>query len=358
MSGPMEGDRGWSKMDLQLINDIKHLEDGNVMRLLVSSICPGIFGHEMVKAGMVLCMFSGVARGGGAHALAIRGDPHMLVVGDPGLGKSQMVRAAAAVHPRGIYVCGTTCSSAGLTVTMVKDPQTGDSALEAGALVLADQGVCCIDEFDKIKAEHANLLEAMEQQTISMAKAGMIVSLSARTSIIAAANPVGGHYDHAKTVCENIKMSPALLSRFDLTFVLLDDPNERRDKELSEHVIGIHTAHRIAVQNARADNGHGTPAAVPATTVPHLRTRSAHAAQEEVPSRRNSFGLALPSQRMMDNCDYGQSDRSPLAGGPTRMKLDQLLCYMEEEVQEVDLLPHECLQKYLSLIQTLVISCQ
>ena len=126
---------------------------GNIFRLLVSSLCPGIFGQEMVKAGLILAMVSGVSRGGGPNQVAIRGDPHVLIVGDPGLGKSQMLRAAAAVHPRGVYVCGNTASKSGLTVTVVKDPQTGDYALEAGALVLADQGVCAIDEFDKLVSQ-------------------------------------------------------------------------------------------------------------------------------------------------------------------------------------------------------------
>ena len=159
--------------DQQMIKMVA--EEANPLRLLVNSLCPSIFGQEMVKAGLVLCMVSGVGKyqnGEEKNRLAIRGDPHMLVVGDPGLGKSQMLRAAASVHPRGVYVCGNTASAAGLTVTLVRDPQTGDHALEAGALVLADQGLCVIDEFDKISSDHSSLLEAMEQQSISMAKAG------------------------------------------------------------------------------------------------------------------------------------------------------------------------------------------
>lgn len=148
--------------------------------------------------------------------------------------------SAVKLAPRGVYVCGNATTTAGLTVTICKDSETGDTALEAGALVLGDQGVCCIDEFDKMKEHHA-LLEAMEQQSISVAKSGIVCSLPARTSIIAAANPVGGHYNKQKTVSENLKMNGALLSRFDLVFILLDVADENMDAFLSDHIMKIHS---------------------------------------------------------------------------------------------------------------------
>uniref|UniRef100_A0A8C8G4X1 Minichromosome maintenance 8 n=1 Tax=Oncorhynchus tshawytscha TaxID=74940 RepID=A0A8C8G4X1_ONCTS len=196
--------------------------------------------QKKLKAGLSLALFGGSQKhADDKNRIPIRGDPHILVVGDPGLGKSQMLQAVCNVAPRGIYVCGNTTSTSGLTVTLSRDAGSGDYALEAGALVLGDQGLCCIDEFDKLGHQQQALLEAMEQQTISLAKAGLVCSLPARTSVIAAANPAGGHYNRAKTVSENLKMGSALLSRFDVVFLLLDVPDESHDRRLSEHVMAV-----------------------------------------------------------------------------------------------------------------------
>lgn len=256
-----------------VIHEIVREEDP--FGFLVHSAVPSIFGHELVKAGLLLALFGGAPRShkpmvsnGGAEGsdsgkdddasgdedsenqqnssgnasssitedVKIRRNAHVLVVGDPGLGKSQMLKAFCNVAPRGVYVCGTTSSTTGLTVTVVREP-SGDFALEAGALVLGDGGVCCIDEFDKMTSEHGALLEAMEQQSVSVAKAGLLCNLSARTTVLAAANPVGGNYDRSKTVCENLKMARPLLSRFDLVFILMDRADAQRDRFISEHVM-------------------------------------------------------------------------------------------------------------------------
>ncbi|KAH9671836.1 putative DNA helicase MCM8 [Citrus sinensis] len=245
----------FSPRDLEFIVKFSEESGSDIFRQIVQSICPSIYGHELVKAGITLALFGGVRK----HSMyqnkvPVRGDIHVIVVGDPGLGKSQLLQAAAAVSPRGIYVCGNATTKAGLTVAVVKDSVTNDYAFEAGAMVLADSGLCCIDEFDKMSAEHQALLEAMEQQCVSVAKAGLVASLSARTSVLAAANPVGGHYNRAKTVNENLKMSAALLSRFDLVFILLDKPDELLDKRVSEHIMSLHSGyqeHSSAVKKPR-----------------------------------------------------------------------------------------------------------
>ncbi|CAK4117676.1 unnamed protein product [Aphanomyces euteiches] len=196
----------FSTQDLDAIFKIAHMD--RVFDRLIHSFCPGIYRNELVKAGLLLALFGGTNKRE-ENAVFARSDSHVLLVGDPGLGKSQMLRAVSMITPRGIYVGGNTATTTGLTVTMVKD-SSGDYALEAGALVLADQGVCCIDEFDKMACDYQALLEAMEQQSISIAKAGIVCNLNARTSVIAAANPSGGHYNRGRSVSENLKMKAAL----------------------------------------------------------------------------------------------------------------------------------------------------
>jgi DNA helicase MCM8 len=234
-----------------------------LFKFLLNSLCPNIYGHELVKAGLLLALFGGSnTRNASRSAMFVRECPHILVVGDPGLGKSQMLRSVIRVAPRGVYVSAgsTNTSKSGLTITMIRDSNSeGDYSLEGGALVLGDQGITAIDEFDKLGSDDSALLEAMEQQTISIAKAGIVCTLSAKTSVLAAANPVGGHYNTAKSVSENLKISNPLLSRFDLIFILLDKPNPGQDQLLSEHIIGIHSGRKHApAPNPSSNHGQST----------------------------------------------------------------------------------------------------
>ena len=190
----------FTENDMKFIENIKEKE--HLLRLLVHSLCPPIYGHYIVKAALLLILFGGTRK---QEMGKIRADSHLLIVGDPGLGKSQMLRAIANVVPRGVYVSGSSTTKTGLTVSLHRYAGTSDFTLESGALVLGDQGVCCIDEFDKMeKGDYSSLLEAMEQQSISIAKAGICCTLPARTSVITAANPIEGHFNKGKTISENI----------------------------------------------------------------------------------------------------------------------------------------------------------
>ncbi len=238
---------GFTARDIAFVQKYASRCRGRSLEMLVSSIAPSIFGMNTIKAGLVLSLFGGIHGSGesnamstvgstGSNRLHVRGDIHCLMVGDPGLGKSRLLKAIAGAAPRGVYVCGPSASAAGLTLSVSKSG--GEFSLEAGAIVAADRGICCVDEFDKLASEHTSLLGVMEQQEVSIAKAGLVASLPARTTIVAAANPVEGHYNKSMSLSQNLKMSPALFSRFDLVFLMLDKPSKSADKKLASHIIG------------------------------------------------------------------------------------------------------------------------
>lgn len=217
---------------------IKLSKDPWIHRKIIRSIAPSIYGYEHIKEAIMYLLLGGIPK----HLpdISIRGELNILLIGDPGTAKSQLLRYVQKIAPRGLYTSGRGTTAAGLTAAVLPT-KSGGMSLEAGALVLADKGVACIDEIDKMRPEdRVAIHEAMEQHTISVAKGGIVATLNARAAILAAANPALGRYEPYRTVAENISLPVTILSRFDLIFVLRDVPEKEHDARMTEHILSLH----------------------------------------------------------------------------------------------------------------------
>ena len=238
----------FEELELSAEDEEKILElskDPHIYDKIINSTAPSIKGHRDVKEAIALQLFGGTVQEL-EDQTRLRGDIHILIVGDPGIGKSQILKYVSKLAPRSVYTSGKGTSGAGLTAAAVRD-ELGGWSLEAGALVLGDQGNVCVDELDKMRSEDRSALhEALEQQTVSIAKAGIMATLNTRCSVLAAANPKFGTFDQYKTLANQIDLPSPILSRFDLIFVIEDKPDVEKDRELARHILKTHQYSNVA----------------------------------------------------------------------------------------------------------------
>jgi len=278
-------------------------KDPWIHRKLLTSLAPSIYGYESIKEAILYLLF-GTVTTTLPDGISLRGEVNTLLVGDPGTAKSQLLQYVAKVAPRGLYTSGRGSTAAGLTAAVVRD-KSGGLALEAGALVLADKGVCSIDEIDKMKPDdRVAIHEAMEQHTVSIAKGGIVATLNARASVLAAANPALGRYDPYKNITENISLPVTILSRFDLIFIMRDTPDPEHDEKMSDHILTLHRT-------------KATPSVVPLT--PEMLRKYISYAHRIEPVLSEDAAKVLKSFYLKMRASSGTAD-SPIAITPRQLE--------------------------------------
>ncbi|PYH75947.1 DNA replication licensing factor Mcm5 [Aspergillus uvarum CBS 121591] len=275
---------------------------------LARSIAPSIYGNLDIKKAIV-CLLMGGSKKILPDGMKLRGDINVLMLGDPGTAKSQLLKFTEKVSPIAIYTSGKGSSAAGLTASVQRDHVTREFYLEGGAMVLADGGVVCIDEFDKMRDEdRVAIHEAMEQQTISIAKAGITTILNSRTSVLAAANPIFGRYDDLKTPGENIDFQTTILSRFDMIFIVRDDHERSRDESIARHVMGVHMGGRGIEEQIEAE----VPLEKMKRYISYCRTRCAPRLSDEAAEKLSSHFVTIRKQVHRHEVDAGTRSSIPI----------------------------------------------
>ncbi|EWC47375.1 DNA replication licensing factor mcm5 [Drechslerella stenobrocha 248] len=276
--------------------------------IFANSIAPSIYGNPDIKKSIV-CLLMGGSKKILPDGMKLRGDINVLLLGDPGTAKSQLLKFVEKVSPIAIYTSGKGSSAAGLTASVQRDPQSREFYLEGGAMVLGDGGVVCIDEFDKMRDEdRVAIHEAMEQQTISIAKAGITTILNARTSVLAAANPIFGRYDDMKSPGDNIDFQTTILSRFDMIFIVKDEHNQERDRTIARHVIGIHMNREQDDTSVAAE----IPIEKMKRYITYCKTRCAPVLSQEAAERLSSHFVSIRKQVHKTELDSNERSSIPI----------------------------------------------
>jgi len=303
--------------------------------LFASCIAPSIYGNADIKKA-ITCLLLGGSKKILPDGMRLRGDINVLLLGDPGTAKSQLLKFVEKCSPIAIYTSGKGSSAAGLTASVQRDTSTREFYLEGGAMVLADGGVVCIDEFDKMRDEdRVAIHEAMEQQTISIAKAGITTILNARTSVLAAANPIFGRYDDLKTPGENIDFQTTILSRFDLIFIVRDDHDRTRDETIAKHVMNIH----MGGQGLAAHGGANAPTSeIPVEKmkryIAYAKTRCAPRLSAEAAEKLSSHFVSI--RRQVARAEQDANQRSSI---PITVRQLESLVRIAEALAKIELQP-------------------
>lgn len=305
--------------------------DPKITEKIIASVAPSIYGHDDIKTAVALSLFGGVHKvTQGKHN--IRGDINVLLLGDPGTAKSQVLKYVEQTAHRAVFATGQGASAVGLTASVRRDPMTSEWTLEGGALVLADKGTCLIDEFDKMNdQDRTSIHEAMEQQTISISKAGIVTTLQARCAIIAAANPIGGRYNSTIPFSQNVELTEPILSRFDILCVVRDTVDPTEDERLANFVVNSHARSHPTI--AATDKGAATPVSTPGPSVPNARGKKPVKDDDhmELDTEQQQQGGVIPQELLRKYILYAREHCSPKLYQIDQDKVARLFADMRKE---------------------------